>query len=97
MLEWSVEGDAGEADYTLGVWFANEAPVNLSGDPDAAIPRARSMEHYGHFFRQTAPCHVAVAAFNGTSRGRPATMFLPWDTDAPASPAHQWAESREDQ
>jgi len=27
MLEWSVQGDAGESDYALGVWFGEDAPL----------------------------------------------------------------------
>jgi len=92
VLSWSVAGDPGDETFAFGVWFADESPVNSSGPPTATLPRARGLDHYQHYFRQTAPRWVAVAAFVGDARGQPAELFLPWDAGAPDAPERQWAE-----
>ena len=96
-LAWSVAGcDDMEdgASFAFGVWFGDEAPVGISGPPDAILPRVRGLDHYEHYFRQAAPQWVAVAAFVDAARGQPAEVFLPWDADAPEPPEQQWAEER---
>gem|GEM_PF-1427254 len=87
VLTWSVAGEPGDEAFAFGVWFGEEIPVGISGPPDAILPRIRGLEHYEHYFRQTAPRWVAVAAFAGDARGQPAEAFLSWDADAPEAPA----------
>jgi len=93
VLSWSMAGDQGDEAFAFGVWFADVSPVDISGPPTTPLPRTRGLDHYEHYFRQTAPRWVAVAAFEGDARGQPAEVFLPWDTGAPDAPERQWAEN----
>ncbi len=92
VLSWSIAGNIDATDFALGVWLNEIEPPDLNADPDITIPRRPGLDYYEHLFQQTAPQHVAVAAFTSNgARGRPSHLFLDWNAEAPASPAHQWA------
>ena len=80
--------------FAFGVWFGDESPVDISGPPAAILPRTRGLDHYQHYFRQTAPRWVAVAAFAGDHRSQPTELSLEWSDARLGTPERQWATER---
>jgi hypothetical protein len=91
VVRWEIAAELLPQTFQFGVWTGAASPVDTSGAPVATVPFSKGRGSYLYTFTQTAPVHLAVAAFDAEGMGPVAELFLDWAVAPPASPVNQLA------
>jgi len=94
-IKWKVTEEYAPGAFDFGLWFSPTSPVDTSGPPDQTVAYFAGVGDYQASRPQTASEYVAVAAFTDTEQGPVAELYMPWSTEAPDSPADQYAYRNE--
>jgi hypothetical protein len=91
VVRWEIAAELLPQAFQFGIWTGATSPVDTTGQPLATVPFSAGRGSYLHAFTQSAPLHLAVAAFDAEGMGPEAEIFLDWASAPPASPANQLA------
>ena len=91
VLKWSIADEYNPQTFDFAVWLTDSADVPEE-PPDYTVRYQQGRGDYQLSYTQNSDKYATVAAVSETENGQAATIFVPWTTQPPVSPANQLAK-----